>query len=154
VTGDPVDESLQQRINRLCHNLKADSPHRIHVLSTMFRLLKEALAAPTQPQTSQARRTSATTATPDPPGKRVSVSGPSETTAAEDESIREVKKDAKEEDWEVKRTIGAIRDWTERQRPNRALDLAQIETVIASSFDNDTSSLTSFPGSSSPSSSP
>jgi hypothetical protein len=120
----------------------------------MFRLLKEALAAPVQPQPSQARRTSATTATPDPPGKRVSVSAPSETTAAEDESIREVKKDAKEEDWEVKRTIGTIRDWTERQRPNLVLDLSQIETVITLSFVGDTPSLTPFPGSSSLSSSP
>lgn len=140
--------------HRLCHNLKADSPHRIHVLSTMFRLLKEALAAPTPPQPSQARRTSATTATPDPPGKRVSVSEPSETTATEDESMREVKRDGKEEDWEVKRTIGSIREWTERQRPNLVLDLAQIETVITLFFVDDTPSLTSFPGSSSLSSSP
>lgn len=95
----------------------------------MFRLLKEALAAPTQPAPSQARRTSTTSAaTPDPPGKRVSISAASETSAWEYDSLQEVKKEAKEEDWGVKRTIGAIRDWAGKQGPNE-VDLTQIESV-------------------------
>lgn len=95
----------------------------------MFRLLKEALTAPTQPPPSQARRTSATSAaTPNPPGKRVSVSGPSEKTAWDYDSLQEVKREAKEEDWDVKRTVDAIKEWAGKQRPNK-VDLTQIETV-------------------------
>lgn len=132
-----VDDSLQQGIivqldlYSRSELSGASGGHRIHVVSTMFRLLKEALAAPPQPTQSQARRESASTgATPDPPGKRISISAPSETTAGGDESVREVKKDAKKEDWEVKRTLGAIRELTQQQRSDRDVDFAQIEKVM------------------------
>lgn len=93
----------------------------------MFRLLKEALAAPSSP--SQPRRSStssATTPNPDPPGKRITVSGARE---GSDESQEEVKKFGEVEDWGVKRSLEDIREWTKQYRTNADLESRKLETV-------------------------
>lgn len=113
----------------------------------MFRLLKEALASSSPPASPEAPRSSTTHSSnpkPDPPGKRVSLSGPCQDDAAawEYESLQEVKREAKEEDWEVKRTIEAMTEWTKQRRPNEVQGLTPIEAVTTSLFSRGESLLT------------
>ncbi|GHJ86512.1 hypothetical protein NliqN6_2914 [Naganishia liquefaciens] len=117
----------------------------------MFRLLKEALAAPSSPPPPPPPTASAQG--PEPPGKRIVVAKESQ-REPDAEALEEVKLSAEKEDWEVKRVIEGIEEWMKRQRfkiiqnPGK-LDtlLAQLETLISlpPSAEHVTTPLAGFP---------
>ncbi|KAJ9101867.1 hypothetical protein QFC21_003207, partial [Naganishia friedmannii] len=118
----------------------------------MFRLLRDALASPTASAQSQPPRSSATLSKAGPSGERVN--GSQGEAAVIDHDVVEVQKDAKDEDWEVKRVIQSIKLWNEEGERAHARDslvldnlLSQLETLISlpETKDHVTTPLADFP---------
>ncbi|KAJ9113849.1 hypothetical protein QFC19_000042 [Naganishia cerealis] len=86
----------------------------------MFRLLKDALAAPSPPSPPQARRSSTTTSKADQPAERVT-----------DPDVEEMKRDSKEDDWEVKRVISAVKEWADADEGNHVHSLSALDALLS-----------------------
>lgn len=93
----------------------------------MFRLLKEALAAPSSPPSQPRSSTPAASSRgPEPPGKRVVVP---ESNNRTDDALEEVKQLAEGEDWKVKYIVVTIAEWIKGQRTKAIQNPEKLEMV-------------------------
>lgn len=92
----------------------------------MFRLLRDALASPTAPAPPQPQRPSTTASKAGSGGQGVDAS---HGEAIIDQDVAEMKKDAKDGDWEVKKVIQSIKLWLEEGGKQDARDTQALHHV-------------------------